>query len=156
MNMFKVNCRSRRSGEGGLPILIIIVLLIGGGFWWLFSTKNTAEKEAREFANEAVQRLAVQHDLPFLESRMSPAAKVEMPASGQRNLIETLTQLGVPAQPIPIEGNVTFESHFFEPRGIFTAQLNYPARPGKLEIVISHPAGMWKFDSVKFALSQAR
>ena len=65
--MLKLNCRSNRSGEGGLPIIIIIVLLAGGVFWWLFSTKATAEKEGREFANEAVQRLAVQHDLAFLE-----------------------------------------------------------------------------------------
>lgn len=154
--MLKLNCRSKRAGEGALPILIIIVLLIGGAFWWLFSTKATAEKEGREFANEAMQRLAVQHDLAFLESRMSPQAKVEMPPSGQKNLIETLTQLGVPAQPIPVEGKIVFESQFFEPHGSFTAQLNYPARPGKLEIAISHPAGMWKFDSVRFTLSQAR
>jgi len=152
----KVNCRSNKAGEGGLPILIIVVLLIGGGFWWLFSSKRTAEKEGREFANEAAQRLAVQHDLPFLESRLSPAAKMDMPPSGQRNLIETLTQLGVPAQPIPIEGKITFESQFFEPKGFFTAQLNYPGRPGKLEFTISHPAGMWKFESVKFGLTQGR
>ncbi len=156
MNMFKLNCRSKRSGEGGLPILIIIVLLIGGTFWWLFSTKNNAEKEAREFGSEAVQRLAVQHDLAFLESHMSPAYKVDFPPSNQKNLIETLTQLGVPAQPIQVDGRVTFESHFFEPRGYFTAHLNYPARPGTLEIAISHPAGQWKFDNVRFVLSQAR
>src|ERR1700682_3364168 len=149
-------CRSNRSGEGGLAILIIIVVLVGGGFWWLFSNKQTAEKEAREFSHEASQRLAVQHDLAFLESRMSPNAKVEMPGSAQRNLIEALTQLGVPAQPIPVEGRVVFESQFFEPKGYFTAQLNYPARPGKLEFTISHPAGMWKFESVSFNLQSAR
>ena len=150
------NRRSNRFGEGLLPVLIIIVILIGGGFWWLFSNKQTAEKEAREFSHEAAQRLAVQHDLAFLESRMSPNAKVEMPESAQRNLIEALTQLGVPAQPIPVEGRVVFESQFFEPKGYFTAQLNYPARPGKLEFTISHPAGMWKFESVSFNLQSAR
>lgn len=154
MNMFKLNCRSNRAGEGGLPILIIIVLLIGGGFWWLFSNKHTAEKEAREFAQEAMQRLAVNHDLAFLESRLSPNAKLEMPPSNQRNLIEALTQLGAPAQPIRVEGNVMFESHFFDAKGFFTGQLNYPQGPGKLEIAISHPAGKWKFDSVKFGLGR--
>ena len=156
MNMFKLNCRSKTSGEGGLPILIIIVLLIGGGFWWLFSTKATAEKEGREFANEAVQRLAVQHDLAFLESHLSPAAKMDLTPPLQKNLIDTFTQLGVPAQPIKVDGSITFDSHFFDPHGLFTAQLNYPGRPGTLEISISHPAGMWKFDSVRFSLSQAR
>ena len=156
MNMFKLNCRSKTSGEGGLPILIIIVLLIGGGFWWLFSTKATAEKEGREFANEAVQRLAVQHDLAFLESHLSPAAKMDLTPPLQKNLIDTFTQLGSPAQPIKVDGSITFDSHFFDPHGSFTAQLNYPGRPGTLEISISHPAGMWKFDSVRFSLSQAR
>lgn len=154
--MLKNNCRSKRAGEGGLPILIIIVLIIGGGFWWLFSTRATAAKEGREFANDAVQRLAVQHDLIFLESHLSPNAKMDLTPPLQKNLIETLTQLGVPAQPIKVDGNITFESQFFDPKGLFTAQLNYPGRPGTLEISISHPAGMWKFDSVRFALSQAR
>jgi hypothetical protein len=154
--MLKLNCRSNRSGEGGLPIIIIIVLLAGGVFWWLFSTKATAEKEGREFANEAVQRLAVQHDLTFLESHLSPSAKMDLTPPLQKNLIESLTQLGVPAQPIRVAGAITFESQFFDPHGSFTAQLNYPGRPGTLEIAISHPAGMWKFDSVRFALSQPR
>jgi hypothetical protein len=154
--MLTLNCRSKRSGEGGLPILIIIVLLVGGAFWWLFATKNNAEKEGREFANEAVQRITVQHDLAFLESRLSPNAKMELTPPLQKNLIETLTQLGVPAQPIKVDGTIAFESQFFEPHGLFTARLNYPGRPGTLEITISHPAGMWKFDSVRFALTQAR
>jgi hypothetical protein len=154
--MFKLNCRTKQAGEGGLAILIIIVLLIGGGFWWLFATKSNAEKEGRQFANDAVQRLAVQHDLAFLESRLSPGAKMDLTPPQQKNLIETLTQLGTPAQPIKVDGNVVFESQFFDPHGSFTAQLNYPGRPGVLDIAISHPAGMWKLDSVRFALSQGR
>jgi hypothetical protein len=154
--MLKHNCRSKRAGEGGLPILIIIVLIIGGGFWWLFSTRSTAEKDGRAFADEAVQRLVVQHDLAFLESHLSPNAKMDLTPPLQKNLIETLTQLGVPVQPIKVDGKITFESQFFDPKGLFTAQLNYPGRPGTLEIAISHPAGMWKFDSVRFSLSQAR
>jgi hypothetical protein len=152
MNMLKSNYRSQRAGEGGLPILIIVVLLIGGGFWWLFSNKRTAEKGGREFAQEAMQRLAVNHDLAFLESRLSPSAKMEMPPSNQKNLIETLKQLGAPAQPIHVEGKMMFESHFFDPKGFFTGQLNYPQGPGTLEIAISHPAGKWKLDSVRFGL----
>jgi hypothetical protein len=155
MKMFKAKCRTNASGEG-LVIIIIIVALIGLGAWWLFSTKNTAEKEARVFGNEAIQRLAVQHDLAFLGSRLGPNAKLDLSPQLQRNLIETLTQLGVPAQPIQIDGTVTFESHFFEPKGFFTAHLNYPARPGTLDIAISHPVGRWQFDSVKLNLERAR
>lgn len=156
MNNFKTNCRSRKSGEGGLAIIIIVVLLIGGGFWWLFSAKSTAEKESRAFLNEAVQRLAVQHNLEFLTSRMGPAAKVEFPPSHQRNLIETLTQLGVPAQPIKIDGKLLYDSYFFKPHGLFTAQLNYPGRPGTLEMEISHPVGRWQFDAVRLGLERPR
>jgi hypothetical protein len=155
MKMFKAKCQSNTSGEG-LVVVIIIVALIAVGAWWLFSTKHTAEKEGREFANEAIQRLTVQHELTFLESRLGPDAKLELSPPLQRNLIETLTHLGVPAQPIQIDGDITFESHFFEPRGFFTAHLNYPARPGTLEIAISHPVGRWQFDSVKLNLQGAR
>jgi hypothetical protein len=155
MKTLKLKSCSNASGEG-LAIVIIVVALIGLGAWWLFSTKHTAEKEGLEFANEAVQRLTVRHELAFLESRLGPNAKLELSPPLQRNLIETLTQLGVPAPPIQIDGNITFESHFFEPRGFFTAHLNYPARPGTLEIAISHPVGRWQFDSVKLNLERAR
>jgi hypothetical protein len=155
MKTLKIKSCSNESGEG-LAIVIIVVVLIGLGAWWLFSTKYTAEKEGRAFANEAIQRLSVQHDLAFLGSRLGPNAKLDLSPQLQRNLMETLTQLGVPAQPIQIDGDITFESHFFEPKGFFTAHLNYPARPGTLEIAISHPVGRWQFDSVKLNLERAR
>jgi hypothetical protein len=155
MKTLKIKSCSNESGEG-LAIVIIVVVLIGLGAWWLFSTKYTAEKEGRAFANEAIQRLSVQHDLAFLGSRLGPNAKLDLSPQLQRNLIETLTQLGVPAQPIQIDGTITFESHFFEPKGFFTAHLNYPARPGVLEIAISHPVGRWQFDSVQLNLERAR
>jgi len=155
MKSLKTKSGSKASGEG-LAIIIIVVALIGLGAWWLFSTKHTAEKEGREFANEAIQRIAVRHELAFLESRLGPNAKLELSPPLQRNLIETLTQLGIPAPPIQIDGNITFESHFFEPKGLFTAHLNYPARPGALEIEISHPVGRWQLDAVRLNLERAR
>jgi hypothetical protein len=154
--MLKMNCRSNRSGEGGLAVVIILVLILGAGAWWLFSTKSTAEKEGRQFVDEAVQHLAVQHDLGFLESRLSPNAKMELTPPLQKNLMATLTQMGVPAQPIAVDGKIQFESQFFQPHGLFTAKLNYPGRPGTLEVEVSHPVGRWQLDAVRFALTSAR
>jgi hypothetical protein len=154
--MLKTNCRSNRSGEGGLAIVVILVLMIGAAAWWLFSTKSTAEKEGKEFVNEAVQHLAVQHDLAFLESKLGPNAKMELSPPLQKNLMGTLTQLGVPEQPIAVEGKIEFESQFFQPHGLFIAQLNYPGRPGKLELEVSHPVGRWQLDAVRFALASGR
>lgn len=155
MKTLKNKSYSNESGEG-LAIVIIVVALIGLGAWWLFSTKHTAEKEGRAFANEAIQRITVQHDLAFLDARLGPNAKLELSPPLRRNLIETLTQLGVPAPPIQTDGTITFESQFFEPKGFFTAHLNYPARPGTLDIAISHPVGRWQLDSVKLNLERAR
>ena len=67
MKTLKNKSYSNESGEG-LAIVIIVVVLIGLGAWWLFSTKHTAEKEGRAFANEAIQRITVQHDLAFLDA----------------------------------------------------------------------------------------
>jgi hypothetical protein len=130
--------------------------LIGGVAWWLFSTKSAAEKEGRQFVDEAVQHLAVQHDLAFLESRLSPNAKMELTPPLQKNLMATLTQMGVPGQPIPVDGKIQFESQFFQPHGLFTAQLNYPGRPGRMELEVSHPVGRWQLDAVRFNLTSPR
>ena len=64
MNEMKVNPRSKPSGQI-LVIVIIVLALIGAGFWWLFSNKEAMAKEGRAFGRDAVQRIAVQHDLNF-------------------------------------------------------------------------------------------
>jgi hypothetical protein len=56
----------------------------------------------------------------------------------------------VPAQPIRIDENVTWESHFFEPKGFFTAHLNYPTQNATLQISVSHPVGKWQVDTFFF------
>lgn len=149
----RTNCRSNKSGEG-LVVIIIVLALIGAGVWWLFNTKKTAEQGARAFGREAVEKLTVAHDLNFLSSNLGPQAKLMLPPSQQQLMISKFTDMGVPQQPIKIEENVTFESHFFTPRGYFTAHLFYPAQAGTLQIAISHPVGKWQLDDITFSAAR--
>ncbi len=68
MKELKMNSRSKSSGQI-LAVVIIVLALIGGGFWWLFTNKQAMAKEGREFGREAIQRIAVQHDLAFFPAR---------------------------------------------------------------------------------------
>jgi hypothetical protein len=144
----KHNCRSKQSGQG-LVLVIIVVLIIGAGFWYLYSNKAAMDKDCRAFGRQAVTELAVNHNLKFFAERLGVQAKLEYPPSQQQYIIQKLTELGTPAQPIDIESTVTFESHFFEPKGYFIAKLNYPSRPATLELATSHPAGIWHIDHVE-------
>jgi hypothetical protein len=152
MKNSKLNCRSNASGQG-IVIVIILLALVGVGAWFLFSNKQALEKDARAFGNEAIQRLAVNHDLNFLTERLGPQARYDYPPSQQHEMISKLQEFGVPMQPIPIDGTVTFESHFFQPKGFFLAHLNYPGRPVTLEIATSHPASRWQLDTIKLNYS---
>ena len=152
MKNSKLDCRSNISGQG-LVIVIIVVALIGFGAWYLYSNKRAMENDARAFGKEAVERLAVNHDANFFSERIGPQARYDYPPSQQQYIMSKFQELGVPVQPIAIEGTVAFESHFFQPKGYFLAHLNYPARPATLEVDISHPASRWQLDSVKLNYS---
>jgi hypothetical protein len=145
--------RTPRSNSSGqvLAILIIVLVLIGIGFWWLFSNKQTMAKEGRAFGREAVQRIAVQHDVNFFSSRLSPEARLQFPPSAQQDFIGRIQKLGTPVGPVDVQGDVTFQSQFFEPRGNFHARINYPARGAEINVSISHPVGRWQIDDVAFA-----
>jgi hypothetical protein len=150
MKELKMNSRSKSSGQI-LAIVIIVLALIGGGFWWLFTNKQSMAKEGREFGREAIQRIAVQHDLAFFSSRLSPAARLQFPPSAQQDLISRMQKLGTPAGPLEVQGDILFQSQFFEPSGNFHARINYPARGAEINIAISHPVGRWQIDDVAFA-----
>src|SRR6266704_2738316 len=94
--------KTRESGQI-FGVLIVLVLIIGVGFWWLFSTKSTAEKEARAFGREMIRRLTVNHDLAFFTAYLSPQARLDIAPMQQQELIAQLQQLGQPAQPIQID-----------------------------------------------------
>jgi hypothetical protein len=153
----KLNSRAQNKTAGdGLVFLIIFLALIGVGIWWLYSHKNEMDKEARLFGRQAVEALTVRHDQAFYANNLSPQAKVDNPPSTQKALIDQLQELGVPAQPIKIDENVTWQNQFFEPTGYFTAHLNYPARGATMQIAISHPESNWQLDTVTFPLQRER
>lgn len=155
MKDLNANCRSRRSGQG-LVVVIIMLALIGGGMWWLFSTKKQRDREARVFGRTMIERLAINHDLAFFANNLGPQARLDYPPSNQQYIISKFQELGVPAQPIAIEENVMWESHFFEPKGYFTAKLNYPGRGATIQIAISHPVGKWQLDNLTMTYDAPR
>jgi hypothetical protein len=155
--MKQLNQRYRSTVAGqGLVVVIIFLALIGGGYWWLNSHKQVMDREGRAFGREMVQRLTVQHDLNFFASNLGPQAKLDYPPSQQQYILSKFTELGAPAQPIKIDENMTWESHFFEPKGYFTAHLNYPGQAATAQIAISHPVGKWQLDNLTLSWEPPR
>jgi hypothetical protein len=143
------------SGQG-LVIVFILLAVIGAGLWYLYSNKATTDREARDFAREAVKKLTVDHDRQYIETHLGPQAKLDLPPSQRDYMIQRFAQFGVPAQPIQIDENITWESYFFEPRGYFTAHLNYPAQGATLQLATSHPVSRWQIDNVTFVTQPTR
>jgi hypothetical protein len=113
-------------------------------------------KEGRAFGRETIQRIAVQHDLNFFSSHLSPEARRQFPPSVQQEFISRFQSLGTPVGPIDVQGDIQFQSHFFEPRGNFYARLNYPARPAEINVSVSHPVGRWQIDDISFIAEPPR
>jgi hypothetical protein len=155
MENLKMNSRSNSSGQILVVLIILIAVLVAGG-WWLRSNRQAMAKQGREFGREAIQRLVVQHDLAFFASRLSPEARRHYPPPMHQELISKFQQLGTPVGPIDVQGDIQFQSHFFEPRGNFHARLNYPARPAEINISVSHPVGRWQIDDIAFASEAPR
>jgi hypothetical protein len=153
--MKKLNCRSKTSGQG-IMVVIILLAVIGVGLWYLYSLKASTDHDARVFGHDVIKRLAVDHDRAMLDQLLGPQAKLDNPPSQRDYIIQRFTQLGVPAQPIQIEDNVTFESYFFEPHAFFAAHLNYAAQGGLLQVAVSHPVSRWQIDNITFNMEPPR
>src|ERR1700720_853550 len=155
MKKTKLSLQTKLSGQG-LVVVFILLAVIGAGLWYLYSNKTTTDREARALARDAVNKLVVDHDLKYFRDHPGPQAKLENPPSQQQYMIQRFAQFGVPAQPIQIDENVTWESYFFEPRGYFTAHLNYPAQGATLQIATSHPVSRWQLDNITFTTQPTR
>jgi hypothetical protein len=139
---------ARIKGEGGIALLVIVLLLVGGAIWWLYSSRRDSEKNARVFATEVAKRMAINYDEKFLHVHLSPAAQTQYLRSARDRMLGQLREFGVPAQPIPVEGDVAFSSYFFDPHALFLAQLKYPTTNARLELGVSRGMAVWQVDSV--------
>jgi len=150
MKQLKLSSKRKSSGQV-LVVLIILVLLLVGAWWWLNSNKQNSAKEGRDFANEAVQKIAVQHDGNFFISRLSPQMRMAFAApTAQQEFMNEIAKLGAPVRPPDVQGKIEFTSQFFEPHGSFHARIYYPARYADMDLTISHPVGRWQIDEIAF------
>ena len=134
-----------------MVLLIIVVALLCGAWWWLSSNKENSAKEGRDFANEAIQKIAVQHDGNFFISRLSPQMRMAFAApTAQQEFMNEIVKLGAPVRPVDVQGKIEFKSQFFEPHGSFHARIYYPARYADMDLTISHPVGRWQIDEIAF------
>src|SRR5436190_994089 len=151
MKMKQLKLNSKRNSSGQVVVLLIIVLaLLGGAWWWLNSNKENAAREGIGFAKEAFQKIGVQHDANFFNSRLSPQARMNFPASTQQEFMNEIVKLGAPVRPVDVQGKIEFNSQFFEPHGSFHARIYYPARYADMDLTVSHPVGRWQIDEIAF------
>ena len=83
--------QSKSSGQI-IAILVILFGLAAVGFWWLNSNKQQMSKDGLAFAQEALQRIVVQHDLNFFGSHLSPQARMNFPVSAQQEFMNEIVQ----------------------------------------------------------------
>jgi hypothetical protein len=153
--MKQLKLSSKRKSAGQIIVLLIIVLaVLGGAWWWLNSNKENAAREGTAFAKEAIQKIAVQHDINFFNSRLSPQARTNFPASTQQEFMNEIVKLGPSVRPPDVQGKIEFNSQFFEPHGSFHSRIYYPAKYADMDITISHPVGRWQIDEIAFIPQQ--
>src|SRR5246500_997162 len=149
MKQFKLSSKRKTSGQV-IVLVIIVLVLLGGAWWYLNLNKENSAKEGRDFANEAIQKIAIQHDINFFNSRLSPQARMNFPASAQPEFMNEILKLGASVRPADVQGKIEFNSQFFEPHGSFHSRIYYPARYADMDLTISHPVGRWQIDEIAF------
>ena len=87
MKQFKLSSKRKTSGQV-VVVLIILVALLCGAWWWLNSNKENSAKEGTDFAKEAVQKIAVQHDGNFFISRLSPQMRMVSALLKAHNIVD--------------------------------------------------------------------
>jgi hypothetical protein len=155
----KLSSRFSVSGQA-FALIFIILAICGGILWYLYSTKSATQRDAIRYGHDVIERLVNKHDITVLNTDLAPQAKMEMPPSQREYLIQRFTQFGVPSQPIQIDDNISFDSSFFglisaNPRGIFTAHLNYPAQPVTLQLATSQGTTKWLIENITMTMGNA-
>src|SRR6267143_4872131 len=140
------NTQSR--GEGALALIIIVAALVLGALWFLFSSRNDGQKNARAFADDVVQHVAVNYDEKYLHVHLSPEGQTKYLQSFRERMLQNLRSFGQVKQPIPVKGDVVFSSYFFEPVGTFRAELVYPTMTAYLDLIITRGMTVWQVDDL--------
>ena len=144
----KLSAHTRIRGEGGLAIFVILLVLVGGGVWFLYSSRASAEKDGRAFANEVVKKVAVEYDAKYLNLVLSPRAAVVCMPSCRELLARRFREFGPVTKPIETTGDIQFTNKFFEPRGTFKARMTYPTMTVTLDLLISRAISGWQIDEI--------
>jgi hypothetical protein len=140
---------SHRKGEGGLAIWIILLALLGGAAWFLYASRAEAERKAREFAEQVVKTMAVNYDVRFLNTHMSPQAQLNYIPSWRDRMLVYLKGFGPMTKPIETKGNVSFNNVFFDPHGMFQSDLTYANQTAKLNIGVSRGMNAWQVEEIE-------
>ena len=143
----KISRRSLRRGEGALPIVIILLALIGGILWFVYSSRTDAARDARKFANELAKKVAVDLDDKYLHVHLSPEGQKTYLPSVRERMFARLREFGALTKPPEAKGDVSFSSGFFDPHGIFKADLVYSNFTAQLEMAVSRGA-MWQVEEI--------
>jgi hypothetical protein len=151
----KQNSQSKSSGQI-LVIVIIVVVLLFIGYWWLYSNKQTMIREGREFGRKVIHELVVNRNVKFFGDHLSPAMRLQYPPPAQQDLMNQLDKIGPPMSPPNVEGDIVFQSYFFEPNGVFHARINGPARSGEINVAVSHPVSRWQIDEITLTAEAPR
>ena len=144
----RLHRHARVRAEGGLALWIIVAALVGGAFWFLYSSRRDGERNARAFASEVVQRIAVNYDEKYLHVHLSPEAQTKYLQSFRDRMLQNLRSFGPVKQPIPLTGNVRFNSYFFEPSGTFRADLIYSTMTATLDLEITRGMTVWQVNDI--------
>ena len=138
---------SRVKAEG-IAIWLIVLAIIAGAIWFLFASRADGQKNARAFASEVTQRVVVNYDEKFIELRLNPKMRAKYSPVWRGRMMEYLRGFGTLSKPIETKGDVTFISHFFEPRGSFRSELVYPTMTATLELSVSKGLSNWQIDDI--------
>lgn len=139
----------QRKGEGGLALCIILLAILGGALWFLYSSRAEAQEKAREFAGKIVKSMAVDYDVKFLNLHMTPQAQANYIPSWRDRMVQHLKSFGPLTKPIETKGDVTFNSMFFDPHGIYQSDLTYANMTARLNVGISRGMNAWQVEEIE-------
>lgn len=142
----KLAQHSRIKAEG-LGIWIVLLAILGGAVWFVYSSRTDGQKNGHAFAKEVIQKVVVEYDEKYLDQRLSTAARGQYLPGWRIRMLQYLKGFGPLAKPPETKGDVTFTSHFYDPRGSFRSDLTYANQTAYLELTVSK-ATRWQIDEI--------